>query len=148
MAEVGRLGRGGRGASVDGATVLVRGLSEVQKALRAADRETATEVRKGLRSIGDTVRDKARANVRSRTGKLAGSIRTSATLTRITIYSNLIYSRIQDEGGRVGRGGATLLTRASVSQYMRRAVDGSGPTVDRELELMLGRIHDKFEREI
>jgi hypothetical protein len=149
MAEVGRLGRGGTGASVEGSTLVVKGLTELQKGLRKADVATAVEVRTGLREIGDKVRDKAKGNVTNRTGRgtgaLAGSLKTSATLSRVSVYSDLPHSRVQDTGGQVGRGRSTLLTRASVSQYMTRAVDAAEHDVDASVETLLTSIQTALD---
>jgi hypothetical protein len=149
MAEVGRVGRGGKGASVEGSTLVVRGLTDLQKGLRKADVAVAVEVRTGLRTIGDTVRDKAKSNVTNRTGRgtgeLAGSVKTSATLSRVSVYSDLPHSRVQDTGGQVGRGRSTLLTRASVSQYMTRAVDAAEHDVDASVESLLTRVESSLE---
>lgn len=124
--------------------VSVDGLRETQAALKKLDADAARELRAELKAAGKEVEGDARGNVRSRSGKLAGSIKTSVTAKGVSVYSNLVYARVQDQGGKVGRNHATLLARGSVSQYMKRAGDTAEPKVTRRLERMLDRLDNDF----
>jgi phage gpG-like protein len=129
----------------EGSTVLVRGLEPLQRALKRTQGNLPKHVRTELRGIGKYVRDRAKANVRSRSGDLEGSVRTSVTNRSVSVYSNLPYSRVQDQGGKVGRHHATLLKRADVSRYMTRAVSASEGEVRTRLEALLDAIDHDFE---
>lgn len=61
-----------------------------------------------------------------------------------SVYSDAPHSRVQDEGGQVGRNRATLLKRGEVSQYMTRAVRDSNALVSRRLEGLLADIERDF----
>jgi hypothetical protein len=146
-----RLGRGGRGANVEGASLSIKGLAELQRALRRVDGHLGPDLRKGLREIAEVVRRKAEGNISHRTGRhgdegpLADSLRLGVTQRTVSVYSNLEHSRVQDQGGRVGRNHATLLKRGEVSQYMTRAVQSSAPEVEQKVNELLDRLGRDFE---
>lgn len=95
---------------------------------------------------------KARANVQHKTGrhggpdvpKLAGSIRIGQTTSALSVYSNAPHARVQDEGGRVGHG--AVITRASASAYMTKAVQQSQGDVEKALGGLGDDIANEFER--
>lgn len=78
-------------------------------------------------------------------GRLKGSIKIGATQRAVSIYSNLIYARVQDQGGRVGRNHATLLSRGSVSQYMTKAVRDAAPIMEAGLSKLGDLIATHYE---
>lgn len=129
--------------------VQVKGLKELQRAFRRIGGDLPKATRRALREIAEPVRAKAMANIEHKTGRhgdpklphLASTIRIGASQRALSVYSNLIYSRIQDEGGRVGHG--AIITRASASAYMTRAEQESRPIVEKAL----GNLGDHIERE-
>jgi len=136
-----------------GDAIAVRGLSELQRALRKAEGNTGKNLRKALREVAKDVRDAARGNVEHRTGRHGGadvprlgpSIKAGVTAVGASIYSNAPHSIVQDQGGQVGIARATLLKRASVSRYMTRAVVDSQPTVERKMDEVLDELGRDFE---
>lgn len=131
--------------------VNVRGLTELQRALRRAEGTTGKELRKGLREIAKGIQKDARGNITHKTGRhgkvrLSGSIRTSVTTKGASVFSNAPHALVQDVGGQVGRNRAALLQRASVSQYMLKATRGAGPRIERELENLLDKLGRDLDR--
>lgn len=130
----------------------VSGLSELQRALKRVESEVGKDLKAGLRAIGKGVASDAARNVQNKTGRhgkgprLGPSINTSVSAVGASIYSNAPHSIVQDVGGRVGRGRATLLARASVSKYMTRAVADSKDEVEREIGKVLDKVERDFER--
>lgn len=105
-------------------------------------------MRRSLREIAEPVRARARANVKHKTGRrgagspLEPSIRIGVTARAVSVYSNKPHAAVQDLGGRVGQG--ALITRASASAYMTKAVQESGADVETSLEHLGERIAYKF----
>lgn len=98
-------------------------------------------LRRRLSEVAEPVRSRAAANVTHKTGRhgnpgpaLENTLKIGVSATSVSIYSNAIHSIVQDQGGRVGRHGATLLRRANVSQYMTRAVQQETPKIQAALE--------------
>lgn len=87
------------------------------------------------------VRKQAQGNAPHRSGRLAGSVKTSVTQRAVTVYSNLVYSRVQDTGGNVGRSHATHLHG---NKYFTRAADGSGGAVTTALNHVLDQVERDF----
>lgn len=130
-----------------GASLRVEGLTQLQKALRRTEGDLPRLVTDRLDDIGQTVRGRAKANVPAGgSGVLRASIAKSRTLRAVTVYSNVVYARVQDQGGRVGRNHATILGRGNVSQYMTRAVRDSGGEIERRLEQLLTNIVNDLGR--
>lgn len=137
------------GGRVDEYTLAVEGLGELRRALRRVDREADKALKRDLRQIGNNVRDRARANISHRTGRhgdptlprLASTIRVGVKARALTVFSDQPYARVQDQGGRVGRG--AVIPRARASAYMTRAVQQSRSTVEQQVE----RLGDTIERE-
>lgn len=134
-----------------GEAIRVEGLSSLQRALKRAGDGGGKILRNELKSIASEVRDVAkidapRGDGRSGTpGRLRDSIRSGATQTTASVYSNLVYARVQDRGGRVGRHHATILSRGSVSGYLTKAVLAESVRVDRHLESIRRQIQRQFE---
>lgn len=129
--------------------VQVKGLRELQRAFRRIGGDLPKATDRALREIASPVRALAISNIEHKTGRhgdpklphLAETIRIGRSAKALSVYSNLIYSRIQDEGGRVGHG--AIITRASASAYMTKAEQESRPAV----EAALGHLGDRIERE-
>lgn len=132
--------------------IRVEGLAETQRAFRRIGGDLPKATRKALREIAKPVRDKAKANVQHKTGrhggpdvpKLAGSIRIGATQSVLSVYSDAPHARVQDEGGRVGHG--AIITRASASAYMTKAVQESQKDTEKALNDLGERIESQFRR--
>ena len=135
--------------------VAVSGLKEMQVALKVANNGLDRELDKRMRKAGEIVAPVARRNApkgtRSRDYRFSGdvledSIRTSGARGRYSVYSTAIYGGVQNYGGRVGRNHATLLTRASVSQYMSKAVVSTRDLVKAEVEGTLDWLTTTLEK--
>lgn len=130
------------------AAVRVQGLPELQRAFRRIGGDLPKATRKTLRAIAKPVQEKAKANVQHKTGRhggasvphLASSIRIGVTSRSVSVYSNAPHALVQDQGGRVGHG--AVITRASASAYMTKAVQESQP----EVENALGNLGDDIAR--
>lgn len=91
---------------MSGSTIHVRGLKEVQKALRDIDKNLGPELRKGLNEVADVVLSAARPLVPSRSGKARASLKAGSTERAVQITaggSKAPYWSWLDFGGRVGR---------------------------------------------
>lgn len=132
--------------------VSVRGLTELQRALKRSDTFVSKRLRKELSDTAKDVRDTARSGVPHKTGRhggsgirLAPSIKSSATTKGASVYSDAPHAIVQDVGGRVGRNHATILSRASVSHYMTEAVEEAKPYVMKRMEGLLDDLARNFE---
>lgn len=64
------------------------GLKELQKALRAADKECKQAIAKRLRVIGNEVRDSIRAKAPKKSGNLKRSVRTRVSRLQVRVVSD------------------------------------------------------------
>jgi hypothetical protein len=131
------------------AGVYVQGLAAMQRVLARGESELAPELKRRLREGGEMVRATARQNAPYRSnlpGKhLRDTMKVSVTRTSASVYSTSIYGGVQNFGGRVGHHGATLLRRASVSQYMTRAAQTNKERVAQHIEGVLDWLSDELE---
>ena len=127
----------------------VLGEEEVQAALRkAVDSLSGAQMEAALVSGGHVIRNAAVANAPRRTSTLARSIAVlEQSPTEVAIGTNLIYARIQEEGGtitpvnaqflRFEIGGDVIFTRGPVhipaQPYMRPAFDSHKDQAIREV---------------
>lgn len=131
--------------------VAVRGLTDLQRALRRVEGSAGPELHASLKDIAGHVRDRAAGNVTNRTGRhgagptIRGSLRASATQRGASIYTTAPHGYVQDRGGQVGRHGATLLRRGAVSQYMTRAVVSERAATLARLDRLLAGFGREFE---
>ena len=130
-----------------GLSVQVRGLAELQRTFKRIGGDLPRNTRKALKEIADPIRAKAQANIQHKTGRHSKDgplkVRISVTQKGVSVYSNEVYARIQDQGGRVGHG--AIITRASASRYMTKAVQQSKGDVERALNDLGNRIANEFE---
>jgi HK97 gp10 family phage protein len=130
-----------------GLSVQVRGLAELQRTFKRIGGDLPRNTRKALKEIADPIRAKAQANIQHKTGRHSKDgplkVRISTTQKGVSVYSNEVYARIQDQGGRVGHG--AIITRASASRYMTKAVQQSKGDVERALNDLGNRIANEFE---
>lgn len=134
-----------RGKLVAGEGVVIEGLVPLQRALRRSEGNLGKNLRKRLREAAEPVKSAAKGNVRSRSGTLEGSIRIGVNLSSVSVYSNVVYANVQDQGGRVGRNHATLLKRAEVSQYMTRGIQQAQGAVNQRVGRVLDDLANDFE---
>jgi hypothetical protein len=129
----------------------VKGLAELQRALRRVEGNSDKDLKRHLRVIGTTVKTRAAGNLSHRTGRhgegptIEGSLRVGVVQRGVSVYTTAPHGYVQDRGGRVGRHHATLLARGSVSQYMTRAVVEGQSTVARELDALMADFGREFE---
>lgn len=133
-------------------TVVVEGLVPLQRALRLAEGNTGKHLKRRLREAAQPVADQAKANVTHKTGRhgnsgptLERSIKVGVNARSVSVYSAAVHAIVQDQGGRVGRNRATLLRRASVSQYMTRAVQQKTPEVIDRVDRVLDDLAKDFK---
>lgn len=124
--------------------VLVQGLDSMQRVLKVANSELAGELRKRLAGAVEVVHVSARENAAAlrdspyNFGKpLSQTLKVSVTQRSASVYSTAVWGGAQNYGGQVGRGGATLLRRDSVSQYMTRAAQTNHVRVAAQVESVL-----------
>lgn len=138
-------------SEIHGGSIAVEGLRELQQALKRADSRLGPDLKRGLARIATVVRREAVGNITNRTGRhgsegrLEGGLRISMTQRSVSVYSNLEHSRVQDQGGQVGRHRATLLKRSDVSQYMTKAVRDSSQEVEKQVDELLDQLGRNFE---
>jgi phage gpG-like protein len=77
---------------------------------------------------------------------LRDTIKVSVARSSASVYSTSVYGGVQNFGGRVGRNHATLIKRASVSQYMTRAAQTNKERVAREVEGVLDWLAEELEK--
>ena len=127
------------------AAIRVQGLAETQRAFRRIGGDLPKATRKALRAIAKPVQEKAKANIQHKTGRHSKdgplTVRIGVTSNSVSVYSNTVYALIQDQGGRVGHG--AIITRASASAYMTKAVQES----QADVEQALGGLGDDIARE-
>lgn len=104
------------------ATVKVEGLRELTANLRRVNRELPKGLTKIHKAIAAPVADKARSKVRSRTGRLASTVRPLATqrVARIAVgRASMVYAPINHYGGYPGDypGNPFLTDALQESQY-------------------------------
>jgi hypothetical protein len=134
------------------AAVAVSGLAPLLRALKQVEGDAGKNLRRELAEIAKDVRTTASAGVSHKTGRhgkgprLAQSIKSRATATGASVYSDAPHAIVQDVGGRVGRGHLTLLKRSEVSRYMTEAVHEARPYIDRRMTELLNEFGHEFER--
>ena len=113
--------------------------------------DLASDLRAELKAVAEPVRAKAKANVQHKTGRhgqertrLADTIKVSATQRAVSVYSSSPYAAVQDVGGRVGHG--ALISRASASHYMTKAVQDSQHDTEAALDRLGQTIERKYGR--
>lgn len=132
--------------------ILVRGFTEVQRALKRLDAELAGEVRDKLKLIGERVKEVAAGNVSHKTGRhgnpgprIEDSIKVGATLKQASVYSTSVAAGVQNSGGTVGYG--AVVRREDVSQFMTRAVQSTEGYIEQETQAVIDWLLAEFERD-
>ena len=127
-------------------SVQVRGLAELQRTFRKIGGDLPKNTRKALREIAKPVQKKAQGNIQHTTGRHGGDgpikVKIGVAQKAVSVYANAPHSRVQDEGGRVGHG--AIITRASASAYMTKAVKQSQEDVERALSGLGDAIANEF----
>lgn len=135
------------GVRSTGLAVQVRGLAALQRTFRKIGGDLPKNTRKALKEIAEPVRSKAQANIQHKTGRHSKDgplkVRISASQRAVSVYANEPYAAVQDQGGRVGHG--AIITRASASAYMTKAVQQSKGDVERALGHLGDRIANQFD---
>lgn len=139
--------RAGR-VKVGGLAVRTEGLTELRRAFRRISGDLDKDTREALRRIARPIRDDAQGNVQHKTGRHGqdGPIRVKVGVTQrsVSIYANAPHAAVQDFGGRVGHG--AIITRASASHYMTKAVREGRDTIERGMDSLGDEIGRKFSR--
>lgn len=115
-------------------TVQLEGTEELLANLRRIDSDIRTNVAvKAVNAGGIQIENKARINAPVKTGALRNSVTTIARNTASGAeaeigFRGLVYARIQEFGGRAGRGHMTVIKG---KHYLERAVESEkGRAVD------------------
>lgn len=131
-----------------GDAVHVRGLASMQRAFRQVEGDLSKTLRKELREAAKPIAAKAQSNVPHKTGRHGKDgpikVRVGVTQKAVSIYSNAPHSAVQDMGGRVGHG--AVITRASASAYMSKAVKSSRADIEAGLERVGRTIEQEYGR--
>lgn len=125
--------------------VYLEGLSDLRRALKRVDRELDRSLAKSLREIGKKVRDRVRAGALrfAQSHTLEKSLRYSVKQKTASIYSDVVYSRVQEYGGRVGHG--AVIRRADAHHYMTEGIAASRRVIDSNLESVLDDLAAAYE---
>ena len=134
------------------AGIAVRGLGEIQRALKSIDDGTYPELRARLKAIGVEIAHAAPGFVRHKTNRHSGipriedSVRVSLNRNSASIYSIAPHGGVQNVGGRIGRNHATIIKRSDASHYMDKAVASKRGFVEAEFDAVLDWIEQEFGR--
>ena len=84
--------------------IKVDGLGLLQKNLRSVQKDLPKGLTQVHRTVAEPVADRARSRVRSRTGRLAGTIKAQGTqkVARVAAGQRLVYGAINHYGGYPG----------------------------------------------
>jgi hypothetical protein len=115
-----------------GPRVRVRGLAEAQRDLRKTDQELAGEIRKGLKGAAEVVAAGARVRAPHRSGRLAASIKPSATNRAVAIRSSLVYAQPIHWGWPK--------RNIKPNRFIERAADATSDEAMAQLETSLDRL--------
>jgi ABC-type antimicrobial peptide transport system permease subunit len=138
--------------------VVVDGMRELSRDLRAMDRKLQTELRKDMQEAAKkTVLPTARGFAPRKTGRLAGSLRAGGGVSGASIRSPLPYANFIYWGGSVGpghipgRGWSGSVKRKRRELYVAgQTLNAATPFVHKAFELQGSRyvneLGDSFER--
>ena len=85
------------------AAVEVKGLGDLNKALKGVDKELPKEMRLGLKAIAQRFIPDVASKVPVLTGKLSGSLKAGATAKSASVSTSVLYAGFIEFGGSVGR---------------------------------------------
>jgi hypothetical protein len=127
-------------------TVVVRGLRDVQKALRDVDRELGPELRKGLNEVAEIVASAARPLVPTRSGRARASIKVGSSQRAAQLKvggTKAEYFPWLDFGGTVGRKHATRRPFIKEGRYIYPTLRKKRADVEDKLFEVVGRLTDR-----
>jgi hypothetical protein len=122
--------------------VRVRGLGDLNRALRRTDRDVRLSIRKELRDVAEPVRADAESRADSRIRNLDGDwtrMRTGAT-------TNSVYVAPKLRGSKKGPQKRPNLAPLLMDRAMQPALQHHAPQIEREFDEMLGRVTDNFSK--
>lgn len=117
-------------------TIRVKGLREFQRACAKAPKEARKEVRKAFRKVGELVRADARERLSEYDGRSARALRVRVNQRGVWVGQSL-----RKTTGAHPEWGELQMTRA-----LRPALDDKRDEAERELELALDVVADRFGR--
>lgn len=125
--------RGSRGDTefavrVEGLSALNRDLGRINKDLQKASKAK-------LRLVAKQVRGTARGFAPRKTGRLAGSLRYSATAKGARVTSSLDYAPVHEYGGTISPAGGEIHIRRS--RFVGRAVKQDADRIEHEIADLL-----------
>lgn len=126
--------------------VRVRGLREVQKALRDVDRELGPELRKALNEVAEIVASAARPLVPTRTGKARASIKVGSSQRAAQLKAGgtkAEYFPWLDFGGTVGRKHAVHRRFIKEGRYIYPTLRKKRADVEEKVFEVVDRLADR-----
>ncbi len=148
-------GAGKYGRAAENNAIVVEGLADLQRALRATEVGVEKEVQARIRLIGEEVKRRAAANVQHKTNRHAADgesiearMGISVVLRGASIYTTAIHGGVQNVGGGPHAGWAARgphIKRADASHYMDRAVTSSRAFVEQETEAVMDWLQTTFQ---
>ena len=127
---------------MSGSTIHVRGLKEVQRVLRDADKALSVELRKGLNEVAEVVLDTARPLVPTRSGKARASLKAGSSAQAVQIKAGgtkAPYWAWLDFGGRVGRAKSVHRPFKPAGRYIY-------PTLRKKRDLIEDKFYEVIDR--
>lgn len=118
--------------------VRVKGLAELNRSLGKISKDLRKSSVAELRDIAKKVRDDARSNAPRRSGKLAASLRYSATNTGARVTSTLPQAPVHEYGGVIRPRGVPI--RIKRSEFVGRAVRDNARGIEEQIGDLLERI--------
>jgi HK97 gp10 family phage protein len=125
------------------ATIHVKGLKELQRALKKVDKNLPRELRKALNAAADIVVDAAKPKVARRTGAAADSIKAGSTQRAGQIKvggTKAPYYPWLDFGGSVGRGKSVSRPYLKEGRYIYPTLREKRDEVDAKVDEGLKRL--------
>lgn len=127
--------------------VEIQGLREFSRRVRSADKELSKEMRRGMKSIAETVARSAKESVPKRSGKLANSIRPTSTpkVGKVSMGGARVpYAGFIEFGGSVGRNNSVKRPFVKNGRYLRPAYEKNRAQVQIEAMRLIDRIAERL----
>ncbi len=118
------------------ATVRIKGLRELRRAVRDAPKEIQKALREELKGVGSIAAKLAVARAPRDTGKLAGSIRVRPLARGVLVGSPLIYAPVLEFGKRSeqrSRSGKTYIRTLRPQPWLLPAIEEASADIEREI---------------
>lgn len=122
--------------------VRVRGLAELNRALRRTDRDVRAGIRKELRGVAEPVRAQAEQLAASEIRNIGHDW----SRMRVGITTDTVYVAPRKRGVKRGANKRKNLAPLLMDRAMQPALDDNTGLVERRFEAMLGQVTDDFSQ--